>query len=59
MSFVRKSVTILSNQEKFLLDHSTSISVVRKNISYMKEAKTQVLSKMISMGSFPTVSNET
>ena len=46
MSFVRKNVTIPSEQEKFLLEHSMSLSrVVQKTISYMMETKTTVLSK--------------
>jgi hypothetical protein len=46
MSFVRKNITIPSEQEDFLLSHNLSLSrVVQKTISYMMEEQSTELSK--------------
>ena len=47
MSFVRKNITIPSEQEDFLLEHNLSLSrVVQKTISYMMEKQSTALSKI-------------
>lgn len=46
MPFVRKNITIPSEQEDFLLSHNLSLSrVVQKTISYMMEEQSTELSK--------------
>jgi hypothetical protein len=46
MSFVRKNITILSEQERFLSENSMSLSrIVQKTLSYMMETKNTILSK--------------